>query len=103
MPQARVLRRKSGSCSISPISWANALAFALRFEWNPSGQSTAYLADGFTSTDEEATKLAEAWDRAFGKALRDPLSYYPTRVDMAELSVLLEFVREGAFTITTDK
>ena len=99
MSSTLTLKRDGEAMEIATRRWADALALALRFGWNPPGPSTAYLASGFKVSDADARALADAFDRIFDSALKDPLHFYPVRVDMGELSLVNYFIREGAFEI----
>jgi hypothetical protein len=99
MTRFRVLLRDSDSIEVDAESWANSLALALKFGWDPTAPSTAYLADGYSPSNEEALALADAWMAAMDKALKNPLEFYPSRMDMGVLSTLAEFAGCGSFTI----
>jgi len=103
MPTHRTLRRDSEIHRVAATTWAQALALALKYEWNPNGPSTSYLADGFTPTEQQAAELSNAWDNAFEAALSAPMRFYPVAIDMGELSLLSDFVREGSFVIGTEQ
>jgi hypothetical protein len=99
MARLRVLSRVNESLALTAEMWANALALALKFGWNPVGPSTAYLADGASPSGQEAASLADAWMLAMDEALQNPLKFYPTAMDMGVLANLAEFASNGPFTI----
>lgn len=99
MSSTLTLKRDGEAIQIATRHWAEALALALRFGWNPQGPSTAYLASGFKVSNAGAMALADAFDRIFESALKDPLHFYPVRVDMGELSLVNDFIREGIFEV----
>lgn len=96
----RHLERGGDSLRISAPVWAESLALALRYKWDPRGNSTSYLASGFSVSDQDAAALTEALDRAFAAALEQPARFYPVRVDMGELYQLREFIAGGAFVVS---
>lgn len=95
----RVLKRGADTFRISALMWAEVLALALRFEWNPHGPSTAYLATDFHVSADNAKALSNAFDRIFETALENPMQFYPVRVDMGELYLLKEFLEKGSFEV----
>jgi hypothetical protein len=94
-----LLKRDDETITIAKSHWAESLALALRFGWNPPGPATAYLASGIRVSMTDASALADAFDRIFERALNDPMHFYPVRVDMGELALVNDFVREGAFEV----
>lgn len=94
-----LLRREGDTIAMDTPHWADALALALRHGWNPPSPTTAYLASGFNVSMADASALADAFDRILDSALKDPLHFYPVRVDMSALSLVNDFVREGAFQV----
>ena len=99
MSTTLTLKRDYDTIQITASHWADALALALRYGWNPSGSRIDYLAAGFKVSGAGASALADAFDRIFDKALKDPMHFYPVRVDMGELSLVNDFVRGGAFEV----
>ena len=99
MTTVRVLRRGSDTFELTKEAWAQALALALRYGWNPPGPSTSYLADGFHVSTPNARNLSDAFERIFDHALRDPIGFYPVQIDMALLSLLHDFIEDGQFDI----
>jgi hypothetical protein len=99
MSTVRILTRRSDTFEISSPEWAGVLALALRYEWNPPGPSTSYLAMGFHVSDQNARLLSEAFDRIFDHAQSDPMSFYPIQIDMGTLSLLNDFIQDGEFDI----
>ncbi len=95
----RLLKRGSDTFKISAPMWANVLALALHFKWNPNGLSISYLAAGFHVSADEAKALSYAFDCIFEAALERPIDFYPVRVNMGELYLLKEFVEGGAFEV----
>ena len=95
----RILKGQATAFRISPPMWAEDLALALRFGWNPIGPSTSYLASGFRVSSEQAEDLSAAIGRIFEAALQNPSDFYLMRVDMGELYLLNEFLAGGAFEI----
>jgi hypothetical protein len=102
MAKMRLLQRGADAYRLSAPEWANALALALRFGWNPPGPSTFYLAAGFRVSDENAKALSDAFDRAFSMALEQPMQFYPERVDMGVLYLLNEYIRVGGFVVADE-
>jgi hypothetical protein len=101
MAKTRLLQRGADAFRLSAPEWANALALALRFGWNPP-RATFYLAPGYHVSDENAEELCEAFDRAFAMALAKPTQFYPVRVDMGMLYLLNEYIRVGAFVVADE-
>jgi hypothetical protein len=99
MSSIRLLVRDHESHAVPADFWADSLAFALRFGWNPSGPSASYLANGFDVTLDAAASLSEAFDLAFESALRTPHTFYPVPVDMGQLYELNEFIKGGRFEV----
>jgi hypothetical protein len=102
MAKMRLLQRGADAFRLSAPEWANALALALRFGWNPPGRCTSYVAAGYRVSDEGAKELCEAFDRAFAMALEKPMQFYPVRVDMGMLYLLNEYLRVGTFVVADE-
>ncbi|MGE4087923.1 MAG: hypothetical protein AB7F93_07550 [Immundisolibacter sp.] len=99
MSTTLLLKRDGETIAIATPHWADSLALALRYGWNPLGPTAAYLASGFKVSLADASALAAAFDRIFESALQDPMRFHPVRVDLSELSLVNDFVREGAFEV----
>jgi len=95
----RLLRRGADAFRIAAPVWADALALALRFGWNPPGPATFYVAAGYRVSNENAKAIAEALDRAFEMALEKPVQFYPVRADMGVMYLLNEYLRGGEFAV----
>jgi hypothetical protein len=99
MSQAHLLERGRESFRVDASSWAETLAIALRFGWNPPGPAGWYLANGFEVSENAAAALSDALGRAFHSASETPLSFYPVRIDMGVLSRIHAFIQEGGFVV----
>jgi hypothetical protein len=98
--EMRLLLRGEDAFRVSAPEWANALALALKFGWNPPGPATSYLACGYRVSNENAAAIAEALDRAFEMAPEEPFYVYPP--EMGTIYLLLEYMRGGEFVVSDE-
>lgn len=96
---SRIFAHKGDRYEIHLEEWANVLLLLEDWGWRLEQRRTFYLATGIDVSDVDARNLAEAGGKLLHAALMDPLSVYPVRADMAKVSEVVEFCKEGGFRI----
>lgn len=99
MTHLRRLERDSDFVVVSSKGWAGTLLLVLELGWNANGSALEYLAPNVIINRELADALALIINEVLTLAVEDPITVFPTNLDMGELYVIGDFASRGAFEV----
>lgn len=98
----KLLERADSSVEVEPATWLEILSFLNKSGWQPGIPIMSMTAPNYEFDDELADHFAQAGEIILEEAMQNPMAAYSMiRFDMGKFAEIIEFAKDGAFTIRT--